>query len=543
MFRNNQNNLHKINLPDSLITAWKNFEKCYEKFNWSKICIFVFFATVFTLYTLTSYIYSYDVLYDHDLAYGIGRSFIFPEHGRYIATFMNSLFSERLPVLFNFHPNVFNELVTSHFKSFLVLLLVFFLTASAFLFKKREKSLLSTLFTNYASVVFLISMFVILISNQYFLSYEFMQNTVFFEYPMSFLPYIPFWSIIIFLYTKNIKSLNKKTIFLLFSLCFFLGISIEEINLASLVSLGVLSLIMFIRRNDFQLQKKHLFFILSLNLVYIISLFLYYVKGNDSVPNYGSLSFFEYVQNIFPLFLKHFFEFFIIRDSKLLIPVLIVLSLIFLFSKEKESRNFISIILINIFSFIVYHFMTFFMGYFTPGSFEGIFYVAYPKFIMLYKISLIFYLLVSIGYLVDEVLKLSSKQQDLLKIIICLIPMLFLNKFPNFINNIKPFVNEQKEYRKYSYIAEKIALQQINGEELILPLELKDKTLRFASTEEWLLYYYSFIHPKEFSAVKKLTFSENKQINMNIFSEKELKEIKFQNLLNYPMKIKEKNWY
>lgn len=513
------------------------FHTNFAKNFWGNFCTCLFLVVIIALYIFTSRIYSYDVLYDHDLILGFNRCFFVPEHGRYIATFINSVCSETMPVFFNIHPNDFNGMITNHLKAFSFLLLVLLLTVSAFLFKKRENSFFKMFFANFASLIFFVSIFVILYSNQYFLSYEFLQNTIFFEYPMAFLFYIPFWSVVIFLYTKKITKIKKSTVFLIFALCFLVGISIEELNFATFVSLSVLSLILFIRRKNFNLEKKNLLFIFYLDLVYAVSLFLYYIKGNDSITDYGAYNFFEYIQNIFPLFAKIFFKLFIIHNSKLLIPIIVVLFLIFKFSKEKESRKFVSIILINIFSIILYHFLTFFMGYSCPGFIDTIFYVTYPKFIMLYKISLIFYLLLSIGYLTDEVLKISLKQQDLLKIIICLSPMLLFNKFTLFIENIKLFTDEQKEYKKYTYIAEKIALKPTYGEYIVLPAELTEKTLRHSIiSKEWLFDYYIFLHPKEFSEKKDILFSDDEKIDMSIFSEEELKELKFSNLLKNPLK-------
>lgn len=504
----------------------------------ARICILAFIAVITVLYIFTSNIYSYIVLFDHDFLFSFNRVFWLPEHGRYIATFTNSVFVERLPVLLNIHFNDFNGLVTNHFKSFLFLFLVLLMTASAFTFKKKEKTFCSMFFSNYVAVIFFISLFVILFSNQYFLNVEFLQNVIFFEYPMSFLPYIPFWSIIIFLYTKNITKLRKSTVFLLFTLSFFTGLSIENLNFATFVSLTILSLIMFIKRKDFNLQKKNLLFIFYLDITYIISILIYYMRGNDHTPDYGPFTFWEYVYSNFSSFLKEFFELFFITNSKMLILIFVILALIFKFSKEKQSRKFISIISINIFSIILFHFITFFFGFTPANCIDGFFWASYQKFVMLYKMSLIFYLLVSIGYLTDEVLKISPRKQDLLKLMICLTPMLLFNKFVIFVGNIKPFTEEQKEYKKYAYIAEKTAIQQTAGEKIVLPLKIKKKIFRTNPPEaEMLLFnYYFYLHPEEFSEKKQIIFSSEEKIDMGLFSDEELKELKFSKLLKYPLK-------
>jgi len=49
----------------------------------------------------------YDVLTNHDLFQNWNRSFLEPEHGRYLATALSNLFIDILPRTFNIHPNDF----------------------------------------------------------------------------------------------------------------------------------------------------------------------------------------------------------------------------------------------------------------------------------------------------------------------------------------------------------------------------------------------------------------------------------------------------
>ena len=61
----------------------------------------------------------FDILTEHDLGYLYNRDFFNPEHGRYLATFLGSLVTERIPNLLNMHTNDFQPIYS--------ILLTFFL--------------------------------------------------------------------------------------------------------------------------------------------------------------------------------------------------------------------------------------------------------------------------------------------------------------------------------------------------------------------------------------------------------------------------------
>ena len=138
----------------------------------------------------------YNVLIGHDAGVFCNRTFLTPEHGRYISTFVTNLFVERLPLYFNIHPNDFQQSFAAPFKAILTIILCLLLTASAFVFSKKKFNPI-----NPAFILIYILMFLSVFNNNYVCQYDMSylriaENTVFFEYPMSLLSYIPFLSFI-----------------------------------------------------------------------------------------------------------------------------------------------------------------------------------------------------------------------------------------------------------------------------------------------------------------------------------------------------------
>ena len=166
----------------------------------------IFYIICFVVLILLSlfnifYFMRYDILTEHDLCYVFYRVFLEPEHGRYLATFLGNIFTQRIPEFLNIHINDFQPVGTTSIKAFFVIITCILISNSGFLFNKKN-------FLNIfnAAFLFVYSLVFLLLFNCFFfyeerymeIYFNILENTVFFEYPLSILFYVILMSSLVY---------------------------------------------------------------------------------------------------------------------------------------------------------------------------------------------------------------------------------------------------------------------------------------------------------------------------------------------------------
>ena len=241
-----------------------------------KIIHILFFLLVIILsFFCVVYFTKYDVLIGHDLVFSYGRTFLEPEHGRYIATFTNSLLTEVIPEYLNIHPNDFKPAFVSPFKGILLILICLLISFSTFIFSKK-RTIFQIIFSPANTIIFLL-VFLATFNNFFFFSnsypyFAINESTVFFEYPCSFLVFIPFISLLAYYYSNHINP-NKNTFYILYFLAFFTAISIDVINLPTFIFISIIGLASLIEN-----KNKLCKYITNICLVlYILLVYFYFL--------------------------------------------------------------------------------------------------------------------------------------------------------------------------------------------------------------------------------------------------------------------------
>ena len=134
----------------------------------------------------------FDILTEHDLGYLFNREFLNPEHGRYLSTFLGNLVTEKLPNFFNIHINDFQPIYSTSIKGLFIILICMAITNSAFLATKEKISKffnLSYILIYGTIYLLLFNCFFFFENREFEIYFNVLENTVFFEYPLSILWY------------------------------------------------------------------------------------------------------------------------------------------------------------------------------------------------------------------------------------------------------------------------------------------------------------------------------------------------------------------
>ena len=122
----------------------------------------IFYIICFVVLILLSlfnifYFMKYDILTEHDLCYVFHRSFLDPEHGRYLATFMGNIFTQKIPEFLNIHINDFQPIGATSIKAFFIIIMCILIANAGFLFKNKNFfNILNPAFLFIYSLVFLL---------------------------------------------------------------------------------------------------------------------------------------------------------------------------------------------------------------------------------------------------------------------------------------------------------------------------------------------------------------------------------------------------
>ncbi len=505
----------------------------------------LFFLIIILLYIFTYYTLSFNILTGHDFIFGYGRTFIYPEHGRYIATFINCVFSEYLPYLLNIHPNDFIPMVVSPIKAFLVILFALLFSNSLFLLNRKENEIFKFEFSNFAYLILFIFSFFVIFNNNYFFSYTnsffaTLDSTAFWEYPFSLFYFVILFNLLIY-YIVNQKVPCLKNYILILFFTFLTGLSLEIINAPLLIPITLLYILLLINYKKFDKITNLKF--LSVYFIYILAIILYYCNSNDSSPIYGDGGFINYLHSEFHNFLLEY-KLNIIKEMQWLIFPAIFFSISSLFFIKNKNLCFYSIfILITIFSFLLCYLSVFVLGYsiFCIGT-DTCYWCSYQKWLYMLKIILLFLLLNSIYVFIVSVLYKNNKWQDIAKVILCTIFLIifFNSVIGNYYENVTEWIAERKDARRTSYMIEKIAINQNPKEEnIIVPIKY-DNLLE--ADNLYFLSNIKYLHYPELSNKKNMVYDENYVIDQNLFSEQELKNPKFQSLLKHRIHKNEYDW-
>ncbi len=500
------------------------------------LSVILFFSVISMSFLSILYLTQYDVLIRHDLVFSYGRTFLEPEHGRYLATFFNNLFTEIIPEYLNIHPNDFKPLFVSPLKAFLTVIICLFISFSMFIFKKEMLS--KTIFSYAYTITFAIT-FLFIFNNNFFLKsqheyFAISETTVFFEYPCSLLVFIPFMNLIAYHYANKILP-NKFNFTILYILSFLTALSIDPINVPTFAFISFIGLVLLIEnRHKLKEHYKIVIPLFGIYFTYILGLIFYFIRPMHHTPEYGeAINMQHYISLYFNQYLKEYANIFLSEHSILLVPVLMLLTLtLFTYkAKDKNLKNtrggelFIFGIIIT---FLAFYFLLFFLG-----IEHGNFWIHYEKWVMLYKVITYFLLLISFGLFVDTSIK-NNNLSNIIKIVTCLIVLAIFNKplITDNIENIKDTVLSRKEMRKNAYIIEKIAINT-KDEEIVIPLDSKQYSEIFFLEEDTCSFfqYVKNVHPK--TNIKNFKYEENNEskFDLKIFTEDELANLKFQNLL------------
>ena len=492
-------------------------------------------AISFSMWTVT-YCLQYDVLTIHDLAYPYGRKFLEPDHGRYLAYFTSNLLVEKLPEIFNIHPNDFSPKYISIVKGFIIILICLIITNACFLFtKEKDKNIFKFPICNPAFTILYMLIFLALFNDNFFFNtklgiglhyFAVFENIIFFEYPSSIVLYTAVMSILGY-YFINDKIPDKKTYSIFLFLLFLLGITVEAINFP--VFAGFILFIPYLILNKEKLKDKKQY-IIQICIVYAIALFAYYIRPNGHVPKYNG-SFIHYVKTGIIPFFRFYCDYIILNYSKILLPI----SLLFIpsfYTDREKSKRLMYFITVNIAGFLCFYALMFFAGY----SYADSFYVE-PKWTNLYRVITLFYLVFTIGFLID--FNVSKKLSNTVKLIICICIFLIFHKnlITEYFPNMNKVVNEEKEIRTTAYIMEKIALYSLPEiHELVIPKKLIKHGYLFWFTDYECGYskYLNNVYPK--INISKMLYAENDRFLDNItFYDNELEDLKFSHLLKEKM--------
>lgn len=417
----------------------------------------------------------FDILTEHDLGYLYNRDFFNPEHGRYLATFLGSLVTERIPNLLNMHTNDFQPIYSAGIKGIFVILMCIVIANSGFLFKKdnSQKFLNSAYISTYAIVYLLLfNCFFFYENRQFEVYFNILENTVFFEYPLSILWYtILISSLCYFWINKKDISIPKYILLLLNT--FMVGISVEIINLPTLCSLSCFLIILLIKKKD-ELEKTLFKKFICLYLTFIAGFTAYFIKPNDNTISYDNLILEDWIRLKFFDFLKDYFQNFILNHSILVIFSIILIVVILYINKIKQRRNsleFPIFIFINFFSLLTFYFSLFLLG---VNEDSGYFYIDIFKWQNIYKTITLFYFILIIGYFIDSTLNIESKNSNKIKTILCVFILLIFNQnlVVDYHSNMQKYRYKAQKLREITYICEKEFLKKYNSGEREITITL-----------------------------------------------------------------------
>ena len=500
----------------------------------------IFAVILFALITVMYFLH-YDTITDHDTwdyAWATYKTASAP--GRYLSVTINMFLGKILFEITNIHPNDIQNNLIAFIKSIIVVFICILITKSFFIFiQDKFKNINSTKFVLLFCITFLL-IFLMLFNNFYFYNgihqrvYMGVPETiVFIEYEFHIIFYFIYMMKIIYNYTYD-KFYDNKFYILIIILTFLLGISAELINIPLLIFMTIFMLIMTIKTDLNNTFFKYMF----LYIILLISSSIYYSNANDHFISWGAnISLKQYFTTQFIPYLKDYLFCFIPESLLLSVIALIIAFTFYIFQRNKteKDKRFIQIISISILSFYCFFLIMFIFG--EPD--EGIpFYIDMIKWKDFYRVISLFYLTITIGYIIDNKFKfdLSVKVKSLIIITI----LILLSKFLifDYFKNMNEYRNMYKDIREIQYICEKYTRQNYKkGEKVIIYLPTKYEKSYNYLTENMYFPIFDWMYMYRVTKTKIripdndiiIRFSDTNAVNN--YTEEELKNIKFTSLL------------
>ncbi len=485
----------------------------------------IFFLLLFiTPVIYTSVIFSVLPMIEHDLSIPYGRTFLHPEHGRYIATGFANLLFEKIPIAFNIHPFDLNISLMLAVRIVLMTIVLVMIAAGFLLFySKRKKNDLWILLFGYLAAYFLLC-------NRFFMYLVFYNLVPFLEYDVSVIPLFVFFSFTFYFYVKDeIPSKFMLTLFLISA--FFTGITTELINTSTFLYMSVLSCAVGVRyflSDKNEIEKARLKFFLWGYFVLILACGIFFLNPTDHDYQNNHV-FFTYWKKFIPIFWENC----ILRVKRLYFVLFGLFGILFFTRKifQKQNLRLATCIAVSNLGFLLYFLViTYLIACFSSVTMENYDLFQY-KFVSPYAGVILFQIFVVAGYFFETADFNSYKKEFFFKIL--MIAAIFLSVYRYQDNNLE-FISYQRNHfltrRIYSYQLEKLMMQQAGKETIVLPLgvnEYYSDTLEANNIIKFLMY----IHYPDFQNLKMIVSDDN--VPFDNLSDEELKDLKFSNLLKH----------
>lgn len=503
-----------------------------------KINLFIFISIIIVSFFTIIHFFSYSTFQNHDFWLFYNRTIWDGQHGRYLTTILQNILEQRIPDLLNIHTFDINLMITLKLKAFLIVLCILFYLFS---FELTNFTIKNKININLSHSLLYLTLFLILFNNNYIFNetrqyFCINENAVFFEYPVTMIFYIVFWFIYtsVFINSKenNLQSNIKRNLqILLMIIALIISTSIEIVNIPTLMSLFALSFIIF----KFKFQNKCFFY--KILGIYFIGLFTFLIDEKSDFTPYHFFHFMEFIETRFLDFVNVYFNEFIKINSLIVIPIIILLILITVMCKKNEmSKKFISIVCVNIICIFVFYFLTFFLAG-TDGDeiiYSG-FPIGYYKWLAIHKMILLFWLILSIGYFLNNNdFKFIQKYSSIIKILICVFILIIFrnNLIFDYIPNLNITRIESKERLTMLYIVQKLSLLDAS-DNIIIPLKYENMFNSLINPEIYDWYILNFNYSFKTNKSKIVFLDVDNETIKNNFSQTELNDLKFSKLQEF----------
>ncbi len=462
----------------------------------------------------------YSHLRNHDFALFYNRPLFDGQHGRFVSVIVSNLMVQKIPDYLNLHPEHIHVTITSFLKSCLVILCTLLYTVSCYIFSKKKLYII-----NFSHILLYSTLFLILFNDNYIFNNTRVymctfENAVFFEYPMSMLVYIPFWLLFTILFVNEKKDKYPVYIIILSILSFLTAITIEIINIPTLISLTILSAIFLLKKYKKSWWKYSYFSYLA-GIIWFLS------DEKDDFTPYHFYNFIYFIKLRFSDFIHIYINEFLKVHSYFLIIIILLLVLIASTAKNNDkTRKFVIIVSVNIVSILLFYFLTFFLaGTDSDNIITNFFPLTYFKWTSIYKMTLLFWIIVCTGYLLDGIdMKIYKYfQSDLCKILLCILVLFIFreNLVLNYLSSLKTFEQKLLDERIMLYKIEKLLLNNSK-----IPLEFKDSFDEITFGSQSYLTHYNYIHKTN---KEDIEFVDNYDISAK-FSPDEIEKLDFNSL-------------
>ncbi len=514
--------------------------------NFNKIICFGSGVILFLSFLLIIYTLQYNILIDHDFNQPYGRSFFHPEHGRYIATYINNVLTEKIPYWFNIHPNIVVKYLVNPIKAFIIIFFCLIFSNTFFIAQKDKKSPFSFDFGNIAFILTYVVIFLSVFNCSFFFNVEWsyfmtQQSTKFWEYAFSLFWWVLMSNCIAFyIVNPNLLSENKITKLWILTLLFtfITGITIEPVNapVAFVFFVGFLLFLFNIRKFNKTVKIK----VFSLFIVFILSLICYYINPNDEILKYSPYtSYFNYLINDFLNYCSVYIHSNFFKEMSLF-TVLLSFFLITIYIKTKDVK-FIFFVLLNLLSLFVFYFAIFLLGKTDENDYYIITYTTWI-WMFLYKLMSLYTIILTIGYTIDRCLIINKK--NTIKFILCILSLIIFSKclIIDYPFKLNTWIKDAKEQKLRSYIVEKVAIKYPDTETIILPAKYKNIDMRslmlHIPTKDYaagfnFINYLQILHFPELQNKKQIIILDNYEFDKDLFTDEELQKMDFQKLLTH----------